>query len=260
MVKIHELIKNYLENEDKTVFGQILELMKTEDGMFAILARPTNNFYMGAENGKPAAYIFTSREYADAFAKEIKWSGLEVKSLEIRPEQRIAFFNDLYRSGFEAVILDKDQESLSMSLFSIVEKPVNDGELILNPTLMRAAAQFYQELARKKAVKKMQDIMCSELYRAKFLIPTESEKEPAYPMITDSRGGKFYPIFTDWVEFGKFDKKHRYQGVVLKFRDVKKLLRKADGVVLNPFGFGLRLDREKIEKIESENSTLKVVK
>ena len=47
---------------------------------------------------------------------------------------------------------------------------------------------------------------------------------------------------------------------MIKFRDFKKLIRKVDGIVVNPFGFGLRLDREKIEKIESENSTLKVVK
>lgn len=260
MKTIHELIESYLENEDKTVFGQILEQMKTEGGMFAVVARATNNFYMGAENEKPAAYLFTSREFADEFVKEIKWAGIEVKSTEIRPEQRIAFFNDLYRSGFEAVALDKGQESLTMSLFSIIEKPENEGELLINPSLMRAAAQFYQELSRKKAVKPMQDLMCSELYKAKFLIPNENPQERNYPMITDNRGGKFYPVFTDWIEFGKFDKKHHFQGEMIKFRDFKKLIRKVDGIVVNPFGFGLRLDREKIEKIESENSTLKVVK
>lgn len=46
----------------------------------------------------------------------------------------------------------------------------------------------------------------------------------------------------------------------MKFRDLKKLVRKVDGIVVNPFGFGLRLDREKIDNIEKECSTLKVVK
>ena len=68
------------------------------------------------------------------------------------------------------------------------------------------------------------------------------------------------PVFTDHIEFGKFDKKQKYQTELVKFRDLKKLVRKVDGIVVNPFGFGLRLDREKIDNIEKECSTLKVVK
>ena len=62
------------------------------------------------------------------------------------------------------------------------------------------------------------------------------------------------------MEFGKFDKKHRYHGVTVKFRDLKKLIRKADGVVVNPFGFGLKLDMEKAENIERQFGGLRVVK
>ena len=79
-------------------------------------------------------------------------------------------------------------------------------------------------------------------------------------LITDNKGMKFYPVFTDHIEFGKFDKKQKYQTELVKFRDLKKLVRKVDGIVVNPFGFGLRLDREKIDNIEKECSTLKVVK
>ena len=89
----------------------------------------------------------------------------------------------------------------------------------------------------------MQDMMCSEIYHAKFLLPSESRNERAYPIITDNKGMKFYPVFTDHIEFGKFDKKQKYQTELVKFR-----------------GFGLRLDREKIDNIEKECSTLKVVK
>lgn len=260
MKTINQLIKSYLENEDKAVLGEILEIIKTGDSLYAVTARATNNFFMGAENEKPSAYIFSEKTYADEYVKELKWEGYEVKSLEIRQAQRIGFFNDLYRSGFEAVMVDKGQESLVMSLFTIVEKPEESGELVLNPSLMRAAAQFYQELSRKRAIKPMQDLMSSELYKAKFLIAAENPNERLYPMIADNKGLKFYPIFTDYIEFGKFDKKQKYQVSVVKFRDLKKLVRKVDGIVLNPFGFGLRMDREKIENIEKDCSTLKVVK
>ena len=84
MKTINELIKSYLENEDKAVFGEILDVIRTGDSLFAVAARVTNNFFMGAENAKPAAYIFSSKAFADEFVKELKWKGYEVKSLEIR--------------------------------------------------------------------------------------------------------------------------------------------------------------------------------
>ena len=67
MKTINELIKSYLENEDKAVFGEILDVIRTGDSLFAVAARVTNNFFMGAENAKPAAYIFSSKAFADEF-------------------------------------------------------------------------------------------------------------------------------------------------------------------------------------------------
>ena len=101
MEKVQKLIQSYTETEDASIFEQIRDLLRIEEGMFAVSVRITNNFYMGTANGKPAAFLFTCREYADAFVKEMKSVGVETKSLEIRPVQRIAFFNDLYRSGFD---------------------------------------------------------------------------------------------------------------------------------------------------------------
>ena len=93
MKTINELIKSYLENEDKAVFGEILDVIRTGDSLFAVAARVTNNFFMGAENAKPAAYIFSSKAFADEFVKELKWEGYEVKSLEIRAAQRLSLIH-----------------------------------------------------------------------------------------------------------------------------------------------------------------------
>lgn len=260
MKKVHELIVSAQEKEDKSFLPQLLELLKTEEGMYAVTARITNNFYMGTENGKAAAFIYTEKELAEKFVKELKWIGVETKSLEIRPEQRIHFFNDLYRGGFEALVIDKNHDSFSISLFSIIEKPENQDGVLVNPELMRAAARFYQSLVSHTAVKLQQDLMCSELYKARFLVPVADLKKTTPPLITDNKGGKYIPIFTDWVEFGKFDKKHRFTGNVVKFRELKKLVSQTNGIVVNPFGFGLKLDVEKLERIEKENNRLKVVK
>lgn len=66
--------------------------------------------------------------------------------------------------------------------------------------------------------------------------------------------------FTDLVEFGKFDRKHQFGAMEVRFRDLKKYLDYVNGIVVNPFGFALRLDGEKLDRIEKENMKLKVVK
>lgn len=276
METIHELIEAYLEHEDKSIVNKILDEIKTTEKLWSVFARPTNNFYMGIEKEKPAAYLFTNKEYADDFAREIRWEGIEVKSLEIRLEQRIGYFSDLYRSGFEVIMIDKGQDNMVMSLFNLIDRLEESEDHIINPVLMRSAAQFYQELSRKRAVKGMQDVMCREIYNARFLIPAavsgagepqrdqnnliiERAENVSHPCVTNQQGKKFYPIFTDWLEFGKFDKKKKYQASIVSFRDLKKLIRKVDGIAVNPFGFNLILDQQKLENIEKENVKLRIV-
>ena len=126
--------------------------------------------------------------------------GVETKVLEIRPLQRISFFNDLYRSGFEAVVIDKGQENhMSMSLFSIIEKPKDTSEIVMNPSLVRSANQFYQALVQHQAFPQMQDLMCKELYGARLLVPVaDPQKTTAVPVLTTGKGCLLYT--SSWDE------------------------------------------------------------
>ena len=172
MEKLRELMKEHQDKADKKVMGEVLELLQREPGLFVVTVHATKNFFLGAENGKAAAFLYTSCEYADEFVKGLEMVGVETKVLEIRPLQRISFFNDLYRSGFEAVVIDKGQENhMSMSLFSIIEKPKDTSEIVMNPSLVRSANQFYQALVQHQAFPQMQDLMCKELYGARLLVP-----------------------------------------------------------------------------------------
>lgn len=262
MEKLRELMKENQDKSDKKVMREVLELLQKEPGLFVVTVHATNNFFLGAENGKAAAFLYTSREYADEFVKGMEIVGVQAKVLEIRPLQRIAFFNDLYRSGFEAVAIDKGQDvHMSMSLFSIIEKPTDTSEIVMNPSLVRAANQFYQALVQHQAVPQMQDLMCKELYGARLLVPVaDPKKTKAVPVLSNGKGLRYYPAFTDLVEFGKFDRKHQFGAMEVRYRDLKKYLDYVNGIVVNPFGFGLRLDADKLEKIEKENMKLKVVK
>ena len=90
MKELRELIESCARQGDAAPMKKILELLQTEEGLFAISVRATMHFYLEAENGKPATCLFTERALADEFVKDLKWSGLEAKSMEIRPAQRVA--------------------------------------------------------------------------------------------------------------------------------------------------------------------------
>ena len=150
---------------------------------------------------------------------------------------------------------------MSMSLFSIIEKPKDTSEIVMNPSLVRSANQFYQALVQHQAFPQMQDLMCKELYGARLLVPVaDPQKTTVVPVLTTGKGVRYYPAFTDLVEFGKFDRKHQFGAMEVRFRDLKKYLDYVNGIVVNPFGFALRLDGEKLDRIEKENMKLKVVK
>ncbi len=248
MKKVRELIRSAAERDEAEIIREVRKLLMKEDGMYAITARVTNNFYLGAEQGAASAYIFTEYEDADTFARNIRDRGLLVKPLEIRPAQRTAFFQDLIRSGFEAVCIDYGPDALVLTLGMLFEKPGPEAG-VMNPELVRAANGFYQNLALKKAVPEQQSEFSRELYEAEYLIPVSGADGKEPPLMQRNEGGSFCPVFTDMVEFARYDRKGQYEAKAVDLEDLRKIARGTEGIVVNPFGFGLSLDRMKMTKI-----------
>lgn len=257
MQKVQDLISNGKKNLETV--KQILDLIKTEEGLYAIKVRITNNFYQGAEDGQPAAFIFTSELFAAEFVKELTFINMESKYIDIKPEQRLAFFGDLVRSGITKVVIDKNHDDFAFDIDRIIDVD-KVAESVINPNLMVSAAIFYQCIAKGDVIEQMQDQLCREIYNATFLIPTGAAKLGTHPMLANEKGLNFYPIFTDNYEFSRFDRKNKYTAEKIKFRELKKLLSSSAGIVINPFGFGLKIDEEKYSRIQAQCSSLKVVK
>lgn len=94
----------------------------------------------------------------------------------------------------------------------------------MNPSLVRSANQFYQALVQHQAFPQMQDLMCKELYGARLLVPVaDPQKTTAVPVLTTGKGVRYYPAFTDLVEFGKFDRKHQFGAMEVRFLRSEKI-------------------------------------
>lgn len=235
----------------------------------------TNNYYLDFENGKPACYIFTEKKYYDAYQDYMMQQQIIVKHVENNAEQRMLMFGDLYRSRFEMIVIDNGQTHLVTSLFDIIDKPdFSDvpeiNRPIMNPTLVCAANQFFQGLSTKRVTRDMEANMFKEIYNAKYLMPLDAskmnmEKTNAdngecvvkeksimqFPLITNSEDKSFYPFFTDWNEFRRFDKEQKFSGNIATFEDIKYFIDKADGISINPYGANITLTKDMCNVIES---------
>jgi hypothetical protein len=198
-----------------------------------------------------------------------------VKPVEIKNEQRMLMFGDMYRSGFEILVIDNGQTHLVMSLFDVIEKPdfskiPEINRPIMNPTLVCAANNFFQGLSTKRVNRDMEATMFREIYHGKYLMPLDTSKmnlektNPSngesvikeksvmqFPLIRNAENKNFYPLFTDWNEFRRFDREQKFSGNIATFNDMKFFITQGDGIVINPYGANIILKKEMISAIES---------
>lgn len=72
-----------------------------------------------------------------------------------------------------------------------------------------------------------------------------------FPLIRNAENKNFYPLFTDWNEFRRFDREQKFSGNIATFNDIKFFITQADGVVINPYGANIILKKEMIDAIEN---------
>lgn len=287
METIQQIIKNFDSTKDKQLYNEIINRIKTDELLWIAYMPYTNNYYLDFENGKPTAYIFTEKQYYELYQDYIMQQQIFIKPVENNKEERIFMFGDLYRSGFEMLVIDNGQTHLVMSLFDVIDKPdFTDVPVInrpiMNPTLVCTANFFFQELNRKKASQDMESNMFKEIYNARYLMPFDASKlnmeksnsedgnfvvkeesTLQFPLITNSEDKVFYPFFTDWNELRKFDPEQKFSGNIATFYDIKCFIDKANGISINPFGINIILTKDMINAIESaansapQNSVIK---
>ena len=265
MKTIQELIKKYNKRKSVKVYEPIIDRIKTEPVLWAAYTKSTHNFYIGIENGKACAYIFTDIAYYNQFCDFLNQQYISTTSEEISYGDRLGFFQKLYMNGIEAVIIDNGQTYLWTDLCDIIEKPdfssvPKVSRPVMNPSFCRAANVFFQAYSIKRADRILELNMFRELVKAEFLIPADTEqldiernggdkctfkKNSCFgiPLIKNSQGKAFYPIFTDWYQLRLFDKNSKYSGLIINYKDIWQMVEKVDGAVINPFGFNFILDK-----------------
>ncbi len=275
MQTIQQLIKEYGNDKSANTYQEIIKMLKNQTTLWVACSAYTDNYFLAFENDKPSAYIFSKKVFYSNFRDYLLQQFIPTEAKESTQADRMTMFGDIYRSGFEQIVIDNGQYYLKLNLFDIIDKPdfspVSEiNTPIMNPSLMKAANNFFQHYGIKKATREMEYQLFTEIYRGKYLIPidasqlhTESKgrdsneciiKESSamsFPLIKNISNQQFYPFFTDWIELRKFDKEHKYNGMIASFDDMKYFISQADGITINPFGVNIIITAQMCKSIES---------
>lgn len=275
MSEIQDLIVKFDENKDRDTYLKIIECLRTAEKLWVAYSPVTNNFFLDILKGeKTVAFIFSEKEYYNVYEERVKNNSIEIQPYENTLENRMELFGNLYRSGFDLVVVDNGQKFVVIDLFDIIEKPdFSDipqiNRPVMNPSLVAAANNFFQAMSLKRPLREIEEKMYSEIYNARFLVPIDTSelkidpndsqngkvvvKESSkikIPLITNENNRNYIAIFTDWDELRKFDPEQKFGGNIIRFEDLSYFCSRNDGIVINPFGFNLILQEDTIKLIE----------
>ena len=89
-------------------------------------------------------------------------------------------------------------------------------------------------------LKGLQEEILVNYGRGRFIVAVH--KENGMPMLKQKNGDAYQPIFTDILEFRKFNKEDQFKTMAIEAKNVPKMLvNEAKGVVINPYGVNLQI-------------------
>ena len=118
---------------------------------------------------------------------------------------------------------------------------------IENPQLHLTALYFAQEVRRPKELQdakrmaQLQEEMSADFMKSKFIFALQQDGKGT-PLVKLNTGDKYQLVFTDAVEFSRFNRNNAFKPVIVDAAQLPKVLDKeAKGVVLNIMGVNLPL-------------------
>lgn len=239
----------------KTAKQALLERLGVENTEFYVLMSAcTRAAYVQCdeETYDDEVLLFFEEERARAKGKELAEQKIPVNPVRLESRQMLNFFTTLYTMGVNALRLDFPEGSVAIQVEDIVkkreQKDMPDGSVwIENPQLHLTALYFAQEMRKPAAPEtqqhllELQEEMGADFQKASFIFALNSDGKGT-PMIKLKNELKYQPVFTDVLEFQRFNREQKFRPVVVEAKQLLKVLDKdATGVILNFAGVNLPL-------------------
>lgn len=253
-----------METNEKKAFLE--ELQKTPE-IYVIMSVCTKMPYVYCE---PETYddqilIFHDQEDAKKLAEEYKKQENPVLPMKVENKQFLGFYSNLFMMGVNGLNIDfGTDKAQSIQLTDLVRKPdyskLPEGKVkVENPELQLTALYYMQEIRRKPGIgqqprfREMEEEMMAHFQKGTYIVPVQvaekedGEKENKIPFMKLKNGEIYQPVFTDMPEFFKFSRDGKFRAAVIPYEKLKDvMLSQANGLIVNPFGVRLLLNKGQI--------------
>ena len=242
--------------------------LQARENVFVAYSQATKLPYVtcGEETYNDQVWFFAEEETVKEFGKKKLDDKILLMGMRYEKKDFPRMYGLMFAIGVNSVIWNNGTDEIEIDLEKIVKKPdLSKMEPakrpMINPTLQLSGIYFMQELRRPVPqeehhnLRALEEELIANLKKSHFLVAMDrNEEEPkkiSIPYLKNKEGQILQPVFTDVMEFEKFArgrKKLRLAKIPFnKLPDI--LMQQAEGIVFNPQGINLILNREQFKKI-----------
>ena len=233
---------------------KLLGRLRTAGELYVILSVCTREPYVvcDQETFDDKVFLFFDMEEAKKEAVSLLKEKIPVTVAKLENKQLLMFYTSLYTMGVNAFSI-KDEAGDHLIQLADFVKRANPGKQldgkvwVENPALHLTALYYMQEQRKRPgcenepAMKEMQEEIANDFTNGTYIVAVQNEGK-AIPLVKIGEDQLFWPLFTDVLEFQKFNKNNAMKPMVIKADKVPQLLPKeAKGVVFNPLGVNMPL-------------------
>lgn len=229
--------------------------MKDAEQLFVIMSGCTKEPYVicDEETFDDQILMFLNEEAAQAKAREMFAEKIPVGLAKIEKKGLLYFCSTLFTLGVNALYVSDGESAERVQVSDFVKRKdpntLEEGKVwIENPELHLTALYYMQELRKmerpvmSEQMMEWQEEISVNFNRGRFLIALPLE-EKGIPLVKSKNGDIFQPIFTDAMEFEKFNREKKFRAIVVEAAKLSQILPpEAQGVILNPLGVNMPLN------------------
>lgn len=234
---------------------RLLAQMKEAEGeVYVLISGFTKEPYIECdkETYDDKVFVFLSEKAAKAKEEALKAEKIPAGAVKILSDRMLLFFTNLYTMGVNALEISYDDQVELVQIDEFAKKRENpeteEGKKwIENPQLHLTALYFAQEVRRpadvqdKKHLAQLQEELSADFMKSEFIFALQQDGQGT-PLVKLNNGDKYQLVFTDAIEFGRFNRNNAFKPVIVDAAHLPKVLDKeAKGVVLNLMGVNLPL-------------------
>lgn len=233
----------------------VLKKLRESEALFVLLSACTKEPYVNCdqETFDDEIWMYTDLEEAKSAAKQLLEQKIPVGVVRVEKSNLLLFYTSLYTMGVNAILVHEKEAQCRIQLTDFVKRkdPSEQPEgktWVENPELHLTSLYYMQELRRHQKPEmtprllELQEEIGADFSKGRY-IAALSQEEKGIPLVKLKNDETFQPLFTDILEFQRFNRSKKFRPVMVEAAKVAQILpAEAKGIVLNPLGVNLVLN------------------